>query len=972
MSTPQAERQSTTDRVTRSIRRFSVLIVLFWLGLAVVTNVFVPQLEHVAQAHNVSLSPQDAPSLQASKRIGKVFHEFDSDSAAMIVLEGDQPLGADAHHYYDGLIQKLSQDTTHVEHIQDFWGDPLTAAGSQSADGKAALVQVYLAGNQGESLSNQSVDAVRTIVDQTPPPPGIKAYVTGAAPLVTDQFEVGSKGTLKTTLITLGVITIMLFWLYRRFTTVILVIFTVMIELTASRGVVAVLANAGIIKLSTYSTNLLTLLVIAAGTDYAIFILGRYHEARHTGQDRVPAFETMYRGTAHIILGSGLTIAGAVFCLTFTRLPYFQSLGIPAALGVLVSLVAALTLAPAVLSIGRHFGLFEPSRAMRTRGWRRIGTAIVRWPGPILVATIAVAVIGLLALPGYTTSYDARPYMPASAPANIGYAAAERHFSQARLNPELLMIEADHDLRNPTDMILVERVAKAVFHTDGIAQVQSITRPLGTPLDHTSIPFQISAGNSAQIQNLPFQQARAADLLNQVNVIDKSIDVLRQQYALQQQSSAATDEQTKAFQQTVATAQDLRDKIANFDDFFRPLRNYFYWEPHCFDIPVCAALRSVFDALDGIDALTDQLTNVTASITKLDELQPKLLALIPPQIQTQQTNRDLTMTNYATTAGIDDQTAAALQNSTALGQAYDASKTDDSFYLPPEAFSNPEFLRGLKLFLSPDGRAARMIITHDGDPATPQGISHIGAIRHAAQEAIKGTPLAGSKIYLAGTAATYKDIQDGAKYDLMIAGIAALSLILLIMMFITRSLVAALVIVGTVALSLGASFGLSVLIWQDIIGIQLFWIVLALAVILLLAVGSDYNLLLISRFKEEIDAGLKTGIIRAMAGSGAVVTAAGLVFAATMASFVFADLRILGQIGTTIALGLLFDTLIVRSFMTPSIAALLGRWFWWPQRVRPRPASQMLQPYGSRHAVRQLLLWEDGDPAISESRDHTT
>src|ERR1700736_6976462 len=130
------------------IRRFSVPIVWFWLALAVVTNVFVPQLETVAQAHNVSLSPQDAPSLQASKRIGKVFHEVDSDSAAMIVLEGDQPLGADAHRYYDGLVQRMSADHRHVQHIQDFWGDPLTAAGSQSPDGKATYVQVFLAGNQ--------------------------------------------------------------------------------------------------------------------------------------------------------------------------------------------------------------------------------------------------------------------------------------------------------------------------------------------------------------------------------------------------------------------------------------------------------------------------------------------------------------------------------------------------------------------------------------------------------------------------------------------------------------------------------------------------------------------------------------------------------------------------------------------------------------------------------------------------------
>jgi RND superfamily putative drug exporter len=131
--------------------------------------------------------------------------------------------------------------------------------------------------------------------------------------------------------------------------------------------------------------------------------------------------------------------------------------------------------------------------------------------------------------------------------------------------------------------------------------------------------------------------------------------------------------------------------------------------------------------------------------------------------------------------------------------------------------------------------------------------------------------------------------------------------------------------------------------------------VLALAVIILLAVGSDYNLLVISRFKEEIGAGLNTGLIRTMAVTGSVVTAAGLVFAFTMCGFAFGDLMVLAQIGTTIGVGLIFDTLIVRSFMTPSIAALMGRWFWWPLTVRPRPASVMLRPYGTRTSVRELL-----------------
>ncbi len=244
------------------------------------------------------------------------------------------------------------------------------------------------------------------------------------------------------------------------------------------------------------------------------------------------------------------------------------------------------------------------------------------------------------------------------------------------------------------------------------------------------------------------------------------------------------------------------------------------------------------------------------------------------------------------------------------------------------------------MFLSPDGKAARFIITHDGDPATPEGISHVDAIERAARHALKGTPLEDAKIYLAGTAATYKDMSDGAKYDLLIAGIAAACLIFGIMLIITGSVIAALVIIGTVLLPLGASFGLSVLVWQDVLGIPLHWLVIAMAVIILLAVGSDYNLLLVSRFKEELGAGIKTGIIRAMGGTGAVVTSAGLVFAFTMSSFVFSDLQIIGQFGTTVGIGLLFDTLIVRSLVTPSIAALLSRWFWWPQQVGSRPRPQ--------------------------------
>ncbi|MGV1089381.1 MAG: RND family transporter [Mycobacterium sp.] len=947
--------------IPKIVRKLSIPIAIFWLALAAVTNALVPTLEDVGAAHNVAQSPPEAPSLIATQRTGKVFQEYDSDSLATIVLEGEQPLGVDAHRYGDELVAKMEADS-HVQHVQYFWGDPLTAAGSQSNDGKAALIQLYLEGNSGESKANQSVEAVRKIIDDTPGPAGVKAYLSGPAPLIADNFAVGAEGSGKTTALTFAVIAIMLLIVYRSFTTMFLTLVTVAIEVAAARGVVAFLGNIGVFNLSIYATSITTLLVIAAGTDYVIFLLGRYQEARQHGDDREAAYYTMYHGTSHVIIGSALTVAGAVACLVFARLPYFASFGVPAAIGVLVTLAASLTLAPAIITMGSHIGLFDPKRAMRTRGWRRIGTAIVRWPGPILVATIAIALIGLLALPGYKTNYDGRTYMPDWAPANIGYAAAERHFSAARLNPELLMIESDHDMRNPANMIVLERVAKAVFHSPGVAMVQSITRPLGTPLDHSSLGFQMSAQSSAQINNLPFQQARANDLASQLNEINTSIDLLKRQYAAQQKVSDATDEQARVFHETVDTMNDLRDKIANVDDYFRPFRNYLYWEPHCYDIPICATGRSLFDALDGVDKLSNQFDGITKAIDKLTAVQPEILALIPEQIASQERNKTLVENNYATQQGLTAQSQEALKNSDAMGQAFDESKDDSTFYLPPEVFTNAEFTRGMKLFMSPDGHAARMIITHEGDPATPEGISHIDGIQHAAMEAVKGTPLAGSSIYIGGTASAYKDVQLASKYDVLIAALSAISLIVLVMMFITRSIVAAMVIVGTVVLSLGASFGISVLVWQHLLGIQLYWVILCLAIILLLAVGSDYNLLLISRYKEEVGAGLKTGLIRTMAGTGSVVTAAGLVFAATMCAFVSSDLRTLAQLGTTIGLGLIFDTLIVRSFMTPSIAALMGRWFWWPLKVRPRPASEMLRPYGTRTSVRELLhLDEDGD-----------
>ncbi|MUL63413.1 hypothetical protein BOO86_02955 [Mycobacterium sp. CBMA 234] len=948
-----------TPLIARTIRVLSPLIILAWVALTLVVTFAVPSLEQVGREHSVPLSPSDAPAVQAMMRMGHDFKESNSDSLAMVVLEGQQPLTDEAHTYYDELVRQFRNDSKHVEHVQDLWSDRLTASGAQSPDGKAVYVQLNLAGNQGTALGQDSIAAVRKIVDRTPPPPGVKAYVTGPAALVTDMQHSGDRSILKMTIIGAVIIFVVLLFVYRSLVTVILLLITVGIEVFSARGIVAFIGDHNLLALSTFSINLLVALAMAAGTDYGIFFFGRYQEARQDGEDPTAAYYTTYRTVAPVVLGSGLTIAGAMLCLSFTRMPIFQTIGVPCAAGLLVSVAVALTVVPAVLAVGGRFRLLDPKHRIASTRWRRIGTAIVRWPGPILVAASAIALVGLLALPSYRTSYNDRLYIPKDIPAEVGYEAADRHFSQARMMPEIVLLEADHDMRNPADLLLLHKLAKAIFRVEGISRVQGITRPEGTPIEHSSIPFLISMQNAGQQQAMQTMKGRVDDMLKIGDILTRQIAMIKLMYDLQKQLTDATHQSVATTKKMTATVDELRGHISDFDDFFRPIRNYFYWEPHCVDIPICFSLRSAFDSLDSIDALSDSMQDLVVNLDQLDQLLPELLQQMPPLIAVMESMRAMILTMHSTMSGSFSVLDDSNQNATAMGQAFDAARNDDTFYLPPEVFENPDFQRAMTSFLSPDGKAARFVVFHKSDPATPDGIARIDRIKTAAEEALKTTPLVGAKISIAGTASTFKDFSDGSKFDLLIAAVGALCLIFIIMLILTRSIVAAMVIVGTVAISLGSSFGLSVLIWQYLLGIKLHWMVLPMSVIVLLAVGSDYNLLLVSRMKEELAAGINTGIIRAMGSTGKVVTNAGLVFAFTMASMAFSDLQIIGQVGTTIALGLLFDTLVVRSFLTPSIAALVGRWFWWPQAVRPRPASRMLRDSGPRPLVRALFLRED-------------
>src|SRR5690349_16863195 len=170
-------------RIARLLRVLAIPIVIFWILVAVVTNVFVPSLDDTTAANAGPLVARDAPSAQAAIIQGNDFKESDFTSVAVVLLQThDRKLGEQDHQYYNDLVRRLLDDTKHVASVQDLWGKPVTMSGSQSADAEATTLTVRPVGDLGSAPANESIDEIRKIVADVPKPPGLDAYVTGPAP----------------------------------------------------------------------------------------------------------------------------------------------------------------------------------------------------------------------------------------------------------------------------------------------------------------------------------------------------------------------------------------------------------------------------------------------------------------------------------------------------------------------------------------------------------------------------------------------------------------------------------------------------------------------------------------------------------------------------------------------------------------------------------------------------------------------
>jgi putative drug exporter of the RND superfamily len=255
------------------------------------------------------------------------------------------------------------------------------------------------------------------------------------------------------------------------------------------------------------------------------------------------------------------------------------------------------------------------------------------------------------------------------------------------------------------------------------------------------------------------------------------------------------------------------------------------------------------------------------------------------------------------------------------------------FNIPAEVLGLPDFKKASAAFISPDGHSVRYLVQTKLNPFSSEAMDQVNEISDVAKGAQPNTTLADATISMGGFPAALRDTRDYYQQDIRFIIAATLIVVLLTLMVLLRSVIAPLYLVGSVVISYFAAIGIGVLVFQIIGDQQLHWSVPPLAFVVLVAVGADYNMLFVSRMRDESPNSVRYGIIRTLSSTGGVITAAGLIFAASMAGLMFSSIGIVVQGGFIIGVGILLDTFVVRTITVPAIAALVGRANWWPSRV---------------------------------------
>ena len=975
------------------------LVIAVWIGLAAALSLVFPSLGVLAQKAPASILPANAPSVVSQKQMSEAFQEASSDNILLVVLTNEKGFTPADEAVYRELVGKLRAETEDVAALQDFVTTPPLKEVLVSRDNKAWLLPINIVGEIATPRAIAATKRAMQTVKDTVAGSTLQAYTTGPAGTFNDIQDIGDRDRVTIEIATIVALLAILLMVYRNPLTMMLPLITIGVSLAAAQGVVAGLGTLGL-SVSNQTIVLLTAMLAGAGTDYAVFLISRYHDFLREGDDSDTAVRNALESVGKVIAASAATVAVTFVGMVFTKLTVFYTVGVALAAAITVGCLGALTFLPALLVLAGRRGWARPRKDLTGRFWRRSGIRIVRRPAANLI--VSLVILTILASSAFLAryNYDDRKALPATSESILGYDAIGRHFPINASLPQYVLISSPQDLRTSKALADMEQMAFRVSQVSDIDIVRGITRPAGESLQQARLSFQAGEvgtplsqaattinSNTGNLNTLAAGADQIADVLGavrgQLGQAVGTVGILVQALGYLE-STFGGDKPIQDFDASNnllgamhglgdLLGTNVADAINTFGQSVEPVLNALNASPVCDADPACvtareqlkqAAIARKNGTLDRLADLARQLQSVhgyqtlgaTASTLRatLDAVNKALQAsgLSSPAAAANQLNQ-LTVGINTLAQGsrqVADGVSLLVDQTKRLGAGLDqassfllAMKRDATtpsmagFYIPPQILTGDEFRKAAAIFISPDGHTARYLVQSKLNPFTSEAMDQVNDILAAARGAQPNTMLEDASISMTGLTVTLRDTRDYYYQDLRLIITTTILVVLSILIVLLRALVAPLYLIVSVVFSYLSALGMGVLLFQVILGQELHWSVPGLTFIILVAVGADYNLLLISRIRDESPHGIRSGVIRTVSQTGGVITAAGLIFAASMIGLQFSSITTLAQIGFIIASGILLDTFLVRTITVPATAVLVGKANWWPSKWEPPP-----------------------------------
>ena len=394
----------------------AIVSILVWLSIGGFAGGAFSKISTVQENDNSAFLPDSAESTIAGEVLVKFSSQDDQLFPALLLLLGDLNPATNAqvfekvNQYSATLLSKTLPETGKPLSTYFAQGVPLTPI--PSADGKAILINAQLdfavadANVDGEPVFPKIIEFIREDMEKEFTSAGITTHVTGPAGLFADLFEAfGSFDTrlLQTTLIVVAIILIVV---YRSPVLWILPLFTAASALGIATMIVYYLAREDIIDLNGQTQGILDVLVLGAATDYALLLIARYREELHHHQSRFHAMRIALRGVVEPIIASGSTVIAGLMVLLLSDLSSNRGLGPVGSIGIASSMLAVLTLLPALLIIfGRwifwpKIPRFDEVDEKLSGLWSKVGNLVDRRPRAVWISTA----LALLIFAGFSTT----------------------------------------------------------------------------------------------------------------------------------------------------------------------------------------------------------------------------------------------------------------------------------------------------------------------------------------------------------------------------------------------------------------------------------------------------------------------------------------------------------------------------------------------------------------------------------------